>query len=84
MFDSRDAQPPSGGPWSGADGADPDATLPESLVPSPTTEIVFPQSSADGADASEDAMASLFPHGVVVIDFRAFAPAVLLRRRRAG
>lgn len=62
-------------PTSTLRGADPDDTLPEDMlahITGPSVEIVFP--SADGEDAS---LAHLFPHGVVLVDFRAYAPAVL-------
>jgi hypothetical protein len=63
---------------------DPDATDPVfhfDAQPEPTFEVVFPQPSGDGSDPTRDALASRFPAGVLVVDFRSYAPAVLLRAR---
>ncbi len=84
MSESNEEFPSLPGPWSGAHGEAPDPTLPDPGPLRPTTEIVFPTPSSDGDDPVQDSLAELFPHGVVVVDFRAWAPFVVLRGWRAG
>ncbi len=75
----RHHRPPSSA--SAIDETDPDITQPEfdrPLRPQPTAKVVKPEPSG-GRDPEGDLMAMRFPQGVLVVDFRNFAPAVMLR-----